>query len=50
MALDYESGQIYHTVVVTAAKDTRTATATVNILVQDFNDNAPEFSQVSNFI
>ena len=52
--LDYESGDLIHSVVVRAIKttniDSRTVTATVILQVQDFNDNRPEFTQVKSDI
>lgn len=52
--LDYESGDLTHSVVVRAIKttniDSRTVTATVILQVQDFNDNRPAFTQVKNDI
>ncbi|KAK7112050.1 cadherin-87A-like [Littorina saxatilis] len=41
--LDYESGDLVHSVTVLARKDSRSVTAKITITVTDFNDNRPEF-------
>nr|KAG5714951.1 hypothetical protein BaRGS_000439 [Batillaria attramentaria] len=46
-ALDYEEGVLVRSVVVRAVQDTRSVTATVQITVEDENDESPRFTQIT---